>query len=168
MWLIETNIYWQYFVPGWPQFVFFCEYDNFSLILAIMQHVYGSGRPWIISIKRRVYELIPKMVRRVEPSDLTCRVAPDPIMSGTMAPFLPDTQNCGLRMGRECREHLSRHRLLWKPLVSDPAMHHGTCVTHVSWCMSWSLTRGGRENVPGTWTTRNFAYLARRPWHHHA
>ena len=24
-------------------------------------------------------------------------------------------------------------------------MHHGTCVTHVSWCMSGSLTRGGEE-----------------------
>ena len=28
-------------------------------------------------------------------------------------------------------------------------MHHGTCVTHVPWCMSGSLTRGGGENVPG-------------------
>ena len=36
-----------------------------------------------------------------------------------------------------------------KPLVSDPGMHHGTCVTHVSWCMSGSLTRGGGENLPG-------------------
>ena len=40
-------------------------------------------------------------------------------------------------------------RLQRKPLVSDPGMHHGTCVTHVPWCMSWSLTRGGGENVPG-------------------
>ena len=36
-----------------------------------------------------------------------------------------------------------------KPLVSDPGMHHGTCVTHVPWCMSGSLTRSGGENVPG-------------------
>ena len=42
-----------------------------------------------------------------------------------------------------------RHRLQRKPLVSDPGMHHGTCVTHVPWCMSGSLTRGGGENVPG-------------------
>ena len=28
------------------------------------------------------------------------------------------------------------------PLVSDPDMHHGTCVTHVPWCMSGSLTCG--------------------------
>ena len=30
-----------------------------------------------------------------------------------------------------------------EPLVSDPGMHHGTCVTHMPWCMSGSLTRGG-------------------------
>ena len=35
-----------------------------------------------------------------------------------------------------------------KPLVSDPDMHHGTCVTHVPWCMSGSLTRSDGENVP--------------------
>ena len=26
--------------------------------------------------------------------------------------------------------------------VSDPGMHHGTCVTHVPWCMPGSLTNG--------------------------
>ena len=28
-------------------------------------------------------------------------------------------------------------------------MYHDTCVTHVSWCMSGSLTRRDGENVPG-------------------
>ena len=28
------------------------------------------------------------------------------------------------------------------PQVSDPDMHHGTCVTHVPWCMPGSLTNG--------------------------
>ena len=28
------------------------------------------------------------------------------------------------------------------PQVSDPDMHHGTCVTHVPWCMPRSLTSG--------------------------
>ena len=28
------------------------------------------------------------------------------------------------------------------PRVSDPGMHHGTCVTHVPWCMPGSLTSG--------------------------
>ena len=57
-------------------------------------------------------------------------------------------------------------RLQRNPLVSDPDMHHGTCVTHVPWCMSGSLTRGGGENVPdipSACATRNFAYLVRGP-----
>ena len=57
--------------------------------------------------------------------------------------LLPDTQNCGLRMRRECRERFPLHRFQRKLLVSDPDMHHGTCVTHVPWCMSGSLNRGG-------------------------
>ena len=28
------------------------------------------------------------------------------------------------------------------PQVSDPDMHHGTCITHVPWCMPRSLTSG--------------------------
>ena len=36
-----------------------------------------------------------------------------------------------------------------KPLVSDPGMHHSTCVRHVPWCMSGSLNCGDGENVPG-------------------
>ena len=67
-----------------------------------------------------------------------------------------------LRMRRESRE---------SPGLSDPDMHHGTCVTHVSWCMSGSLTSvsfevGCGENVPGIpgeCTTPNFTYLARGP-----
>ena len=61
-----------------------------------------------------------------------------------------------------------RHRLQKKALVSDLGMHHGTCVTHVPWCMSGSLTRGGGENVPGipgACATRNFTYLVRGPWY---
>ena len=70
-------------------------------------------------------------------------------------------------MRRECRERFHRYQLQSKSQVSDPGMHHGTCMTHVPWCMSGSLTRGGGENVPGipdAWATRNFTYLARGPW----
>ena len=48
------------------------------------------------------------------------------------------------------------------PRISDPDMHLGTCVTHVPWCMSVSLTSGfpwKSENVsgiPGACTTHNF------------
>ena len=40
-------------------------------------------------------------------------------------------------MRRECRERFPRH-----PRISDPDMHHGTCVTHVPGCMPGSLTSG--------------------------
>ena len=53
-----------------------------------------------------------------------------------------------------------------KPLVNDPGMRHGTCVTHVPWFMLGSLARGGGKNVPGipgSCTTHNFTYLARDP-----
>ena len=42
-----------------------------------------------------------------------------------------------VRMRRECRE-----RFPPSPQVSDPDMHHGTCGTHVLWCMPGSLTIG--------------------------
>ena len=63
-------------------------------------------------------------------------------------PWLSAAWNCGLRMRRECRERFPRHRLQKKLQVSDPGMHSGTCVTHVSWCMSRSLTRGGGKTFP--------------------
>ena len=49
---------------------------------------------------------------------------------------------------------------------SYTGMYHGTCVAHMPWCMSGSLTRGGGENVsgiPGACATRNFSYLVRGP-----
>ena len=56
--------------------------------------------------------------------------------------------------------------------VSDPDKHHGTCVTHLLWCMPESLTSGfllvgGGENVPaisGAYATLSFMYLIRGPW----
>ena len=70
-------------------------------------------------------------------------------------------------MRRECREGFPRRRIQRKPPVSDPSMHHDTCVTHVPWCMSRSLIRGGGEDVPGipgSCAIGNFTYLVRGPW----
>ena len=80
--------------------------------------------------------------------------------------LLPDTWNCGLRIRREWRERFPYHRFQRKPLVNDPGMHQGTCVTHAPWYMSGSLTGGGRVNVPGIpgpCATCNFTYLVRGP-----
>ena len=46
-------------------------------------------------------------------------------------------KKCGLRMRRECRESFPP-----PSQVSNPDMHHGTCMTHVPWCMPGSLTSG--------------------------
>ena len=47
------------------------------------------------------------------------------------------------------------------PRVSDPDMHHGTCVTYLTWCMPESLTSGflwsrWREKNIGACETRTF------------
>ena len=59
-------------------------------------------------------------------------------------------------------ESFPHNRLQRKSLVNDPGMHYDTCVTHVPWCMSESLTRCSGENVtgiPGACATRNYVYL---------
>ena len=50
--------------------------------------------------------------------------------------LLPDTQNSG------CACAGNAGNVFPSPQVSDPDMHHGTCVTHVPWCMPGSLTSG--------------------------
>ena len=66
-------------------------------------------------------------------------------------------------MRRECQERFPRPRFQRKPLVSDPGMHHGTCISHVPWCMSGSnpLWRGKRH----PWRMRNpqFYVSGKRP-----
>ena len=55
----------------------------------------------------------------------------------------------GCACAGNARNVFPRRRIQRKTRVSDPGMHHGTCVTHVPWCMSGLLTHGGGENVPG-------------------
>ena len=53
------------------------------------------------------------------------------VRAATAMGLLPDTQNSGLRMRRECQERFPRHRLQRKPLVSDPGMHDARALMHV-------------------------------------
>ena len=81
--------------------------------------------------------------------------------------LIPDTQNCGLCMRRECRERFPRHRGLAIP----------TCITARAWrtchdacrdrLLAVSFEVGGVENVPGfpgACATSNVACLVRDPW----
>ena len=81
--------------------------------------------------------------------------------------LLPLRKIAGCACAGNAENVFPRHRLQRKPQISDPGMHHVTCVTHVPWCMSGSLTRDGEGNVPGfpgACTTRNYTYLVRYPW----
>ena len=57
------------------------------------------------------------------------------------------------------------------PLVSDPDKHHGTCLTHVPWCMPGSLTsgflwsrwRGKRSRHSQRMRTPQFCVSGKRP-----
>ena len=57
------------------------------------------------------------------------------------------------------------------PRISDSDMHHGTCVTHVPWCMSGSLTsgflwsqwRGKRSQHSRRMRNRQFYVSGKRP-----
>ena len=69
----------------------------------------------------------------------------------TRSPYLPwasyqISKLVGCACARNAVNVFLHHQLQRKSLVSDPGMHHGTCVTLVPWCMSVSLTSGSREN----------------------
>ena len=60
-------------------------------------------------------------------------------------------------------EHVWDQMSIWIRDMDRPASN---VESHVPWCMSGSLTRGGGENVPGipgAWATRNFTYLVIGP-----
>ena len=88
-----------------------------------------------------IYEPLITRFTQTQLDDHSCKIVQNSLICFPMG-LLPDTQNRGLRMRRECRERFPRHRIQRKLLVSDPGMHHGTCVTHVPWCMSGSLNCG--------------------------
>ena len=53
------------------------------------------------------------------------------------------------------------HRRQRKPLVSDPGMHHGTCITHVG--IAYPRRWGNIPGIPGACAIRNFTYRERGP-----
>ena len=100
-----------------------------------------------------------------------CTVRVNSLPWGTSTYFyplglLPDTWSCGLPMCRERRERIPCHRLQSKPLLSDPGVHHDTCVTHDVMHVGIANLRwrGKRSRHSRRYTTRNFLYLVRGPW----
>ena len=112
---------------------------NFTGAAAIMWH--SQRYQYAIPIS------YPPCVKRFETSRCTLYTRLW-YFESTRMDLLPDPQSCGLHMRREYRERFPRHRLQRKPPVSEPGTQRGTCVTHVSWCMSGSLTCGAAEKFP--------------------
>ena len=119
--------------------VFRCHVNNFSLPICICGCNISSDVFMLICFNLHVVTLWSLVIEEIKGFQIVLNSELNWIG------LLLDTQNCGLCMRRECRERFPRHRLQRK----DPGMHHGVCVTHVPWCRSRSLTRGGGENVPG-------------------
>ena len=55
----------------------------------------------------------------------------------------------GCTCAGNARNVFPTHRLERKPLVSDPDMHHGTCVMHVPWCTCRDACRDRLPSVAG-------------------
>ena len=113
------------------------------------------------------------------------------VYSSQLIHYSVDDRNniCVLRLFFHCHSmvnsgHLASYAKMWvahapgmpgtfspPQRVSDPDLHHGTCVTHVSWCMPGSLTSvsfevgGGGKRSRHSQRMRNpqFTYLARGP-----
>ena len=74
--------------------------------------------------------------------------------------------SCQIRKIADCACTWNAGNVFPQPWVTDPVMHHGTCVTHVPSCMPGSLTSGflwSRCRWKHARRMRNFTYLVRGP-----
>ena len=81
--------------------------------------------------------------------------------------LLPDTENCRLRMRRECRERfplqpISKESASYRSRHASRHVRHARAVMHVG--IAYLRWRGKRSRHSRRMRTRNFAYLARGPW----
>ena len=134
------------------------RYQITPLILVVLKPHYSwrlgrfCGCWWLGSLRRQVISNIdptgwkgPYLPRRMILA--TCAISV--LRNNTQWASCQIRKLAGCACAGNAGNVFPRRRLQRKPLVSDSGMHHGTCVTHVPWCMSGSLTRGGGENVSG-------------------
>ena len=95
-----------------------CRPQMGPMNLAIRGHLYpqtAAGEDWNPLLSRLLFLLNEQPAHGLLNRYVKLRVAHAPGMPGTFSP---------------------------SPRVSDPDKHHDTCLTHVPWCMSGSLTDG--------------------------
>ena len=91
---------------------------------------------------RSVIRIKMELVRRIGRC-VFCGMVPRRLVSVWYRPWQPDGwASCQIRKMPGAHAPGMPGTFSPLPQVSDPDMHHGTCVTHVPWCMSGSLTSG--------------------------
>ena len=89
-----------------------------NLVSLRRQNVWCPYTDWLILMPVLPHWLIQILIRWVSLSWASCQIRK---IAGAHAPGMPGTFSPS-------------------PQLNDPEMHHGTCVTHVPWCMPGSLT----------------------------
>ena len=97
-----------------------------------------AGCPGVIEKTLRSSSSLQETPTRIRSLDIVVarNCAGGPAVVPWALGLLPDTQNCG------CACAGNAMNVFPAPRVSDTDMHHGTCVTHVPWCMPGSLISG--------------------------
>ena len=123
-------------------------------VICAILHVKNSKATYIQNKNRIFFLLLTELVCQLNPTVLCMIQIKTLDILCTSRMFVPWASYqiykiAGCACAGDAGNVFPRRRFQRKPLVSDPGMHHGTCVTHVPWCMPGSLTCGDGENVPG-------------------
>ena len=122
------------------------EYDNTKLLqnkTNLKEKLYANwGYVWKMNKSKKSIKNSSSLYQTYRPTVIykhKLKSGPPPMCIATLHPMafngmglLPDAQNYGLHMHRECRERFPHHHGLTIP----------TCITHVPWCIPGSLTGG--------------------------
>ena len=149
--LLLLHHLWAYFNSGFKTNKVFHNVDNFdtTIILWVSHYQQKQTTRYIFSYphqdKKKQQQLTPSD-KGLQPCDRMKFCAKK---SKSLWASYQIRKIAGCACAGNAGNVFPRRRFQRKPIVSDPGMHHGTCVTHVPWCMSGSLTCGDGENVPG-------------------
>ena len=104
---------------------------------------------WMCPVVRyKTHKHIPLYAGRVPQLErVKCRTESTPVTKGKMSGKSSYWQQGKLKNGpvtryAKVRDSHAPRTFSPPPRVSDPDMHHDTCVTHLPWCMPGSLTSG--------------------------
>ena len=110
---------------------------NWCQLVQSPKHVYFSI--WYINMYIKLSEEFITVHDRQFPSKLSCHTRNE--ASNAAHNVLPRA-SCQIRKIAGVHAPRMPDRFPRYQGVSDPDMHHSTCVTHVPWCMPGSLTSG--------------------------